>query len=85
MDSAQSFITSSWTFYLQADDGKIVIFQVLPFFKIEIKVSWLLTSPLLLPAREKTVEHHHKCLVFPSISLPFGPFLNLNLKEWSMS
>ncbi|KAI1236860.1 hypothetical protein IHE44_0015116 [Lamprotornis superbus] len=27
MDSAQSFITSSWTFYLQADDGKIVIFQ----------------------------------------------------------
>uniref|UniRef100_A0A8D0L986 Transmembrane protein 59 n=1 Tax=Sphenodon punctatus TaxID=8508 RepID=A0A8D0L986_SPHPU len=30
MDSAQSFITSSWTFYLQADDGKIIIFQVLP-------------------------------------------------------
>lgn len=29
MDSAQSFITSSWTFYLQADDGKIVIFQVM--------------------------------------------------------
>lgn len=51
MDSAQSFITSSWTFYLQADDGKIVIFQVLPFF-IEIKVSWLLTSTLLLPAKD---------------------------------
>uniref|UniRef100_A0A8C8SW21 Transmembrane protein 59 n=1 Tax=Pelusios castaneus TaxID=367368 RepID=A0A8C8SW21_9SAUR len=30
MDSAQSFITSSWTFYLQADDGKIVIFQSEP-------------------------------------------------------
>ncbi|XP_067582341.1 transmembrane protein 59 isoform X2 [Pseudorca crassidens] len=30
MDSAQSFITSSWTFYLQADDGKIVIFQSKP-------------------------------------------------------
>ncbi|OXB82109.1 UNVERIFIED_CONTAM: hypothetical protein H355_008988 [Colinus virginianus] len=30
MDSAQSFITSSWTFYLQADDGKIVIFQSRP-------------------------------------------------------
>lgn len=29
VDSAQSFITSSWTFYLQADDGKIVIFQVM--------------------------------------------------------
>uniref|UniRef100_A0A8C6E095 Transmembrane protein 59 n=1 Tax=Moschus moschiferus TaxID=68415 RepID=A0A8C6E095_MOSMO len=30
VDSAQSFITSSWTFYLQADDGKIVIFQSEP-------------------------------------------------------
>ncbi|XP_074859239.1 transmembrane protein 59 [Carettochelys insculpta] len=30
MDSAQNFITSSWTFYLQADDGKIVIFQSKP-------------------------------------------------------
>lgn len=30
MDSAQSFITSSWTFYLQADDGKLVIFQSKP-------------------------------------------------------
>ncbi|XP_052492842.1 transmembrane protein 59 isoform X1 [Budorcas taxicolor] len=30
VDSAQSFITSSWTFYLQADDGKIVIFQSKP-------------------------------------------------------
>ena len=30
MDSEQSFITSPWTFYLQADDGKIVIFQSKP-------------------------------------------------------
>ncbi|XP_039590562.1 transmembrane protein 59 [Polypterus senegalus] len=30
MSSAQSFITSSWTFYLQADDGKIVVFQSEP-------------------------------------------------------
>ena len=30
VDTAQSFITSSWTFYLQADDGKIVIFQSKP-------------------------------------------------------
>ncbi|KAK1164103.1 transmembrane protein 59 [Acipenser oxyrinchus oxyrinchus] len=30
MSSAQSFITSSWTFYLQADDGKVVIFQSEP-------------------------------------------------------
>ncbi|XP_053100743.1 transmembrane protein 59 [Hemicordylus capensis] len=30
MDTAHSFITASWTFYLQADDGKIVIFQSKP-------------------------------------------------------
>lgn len=28
MNQAHSFITSTWTFYLQADDGKVVIFQV---------------------------------------------------------
>uniref|UniRef100_A0A3B3C2X9 Transmembrane protein 59 n=1 Tax=Oryzias melastigma TaxID=30732 RepID=A0A3B3C2X9_ORYME len=28
MSQAQSLITSTWTFYLQADDGKVVIFQV---------------------------------------------------------
>ncbi|CAL8268357.1 unnamed protein product [Arctogadus glacialis] len=27
VSSAQSFISSSWTFYLQADDGKVVVFQ----------------------------------------------------------
>ncbi|XP_003220212.1 transmembrane protein 59 isoform X1 [Anolis carolinensis] len=30
METAHSFITSSWTFYLQADDGKILIFQAKP-------------------------------------------------------
>ncbi|RMB89810.1 hypothetical protein DUI87_33825 [Hirundo rustica rustica] len=29
VSSAQSFISSTWTFYLQADDGKVVVFQVL--------------------------------------------------------
>lgn len=28
MSQAHSLITSTWTFYLQADDGKVVIFQV---------------------------------------------------------
>ncbi|XP_069505404.1 transmembrane protein 59-like isoform X4 [Ambystoma mexicanum] len=28
--SAQSFISSTWTFYLQADDGKVVVFQSQP-------------------------------------------------------
>lgn len=30
MSHAQNFITSSWTFYLQADNGKVVIFQSEP-------------------------------------------------------
>lgn len=30
VSSAQSFISSTWTFYLQADDGKVVVFQVCP-------------------------------------------------------
>lgn len=30
MSQAHSFITSTWTFYLQADDGKVVIFQTGP-------------------------------------------------------
>lgn len=29
MSQAHNFIMSSWTFYLQADDGKVVIFQVI--------------------------------------------------------
>eukprot|EP00066_Takifugu_rubripes_P008904 XP_003975441.1 PREDICTED: transmembrane protein 59 [Takifugu rubripes] len=33
MSQAHSFITSSWTFYLQADDGKVVIFQTEPQIK----------------------------------------------------
>lgn len=34
MSQAHSFITSTWTFYLQADDGKVVIFQSEPQVKI---------------------------------------------------
>ncbi|XP_007897068.1 transmembrane protein 59-like [Callorhinchus milii] len=30
VSSAQSFISSTWTFYLQADDGKVVVFQAQP-------------------------------------------------------
>uniref|UniRef100_A0A3Q1ESS6 Transmembrane protein 59 n=1 Tax=Acanthochromis polyacanthus TaxID=80966 RepID=A0A3Q1ESS6_9TELE len=33
MSQAHSFITSTWTFYLQADDGKVVIFQSEPQVK----------------------------------------------------
>ncbi|XP_070700906.1 transmembrane protein 59 isoform X1 [Pempheris klunzingeri] len=34
MSQAHSFITSTWTFYLQADDGKVVIFQTEPQVQI---------------------------------------------------
>uniref|UniRef100_A0A8D0BFF1 Transmembrane protein 59 like n=1 Tax=Salvator merianae TaxID=96440 RepID=A0A8D0BFF1_SALMN len=30
VSSAQSFISSTWTFYLQADDGKVLVFQSQP-------------------------------------------------------
>ncbi|XP_061457652.1 transmembrane protein 59-like [Rhineura floridana] len=30
VSSAQSFISSTWTFYLQGDDGKVVVFQSQP-------------------------------------------------------
>ncbi|NXG73037.1 TM59L protein, partial [Baryphthengus martii] len=30
VSSAQSFISSTWTFYLQVDDGKVVVFQSQP-------------------------------------------------------
>ncbi|XP_018586408.2 transmembrane protein 59-like [Scleropages formosus] len=30
VSSAQSFISSTWTFYLQADDGKVLVFQSEP-------------------------------------------------------
>ncbi|XP_004086747.1 transmembrane protein 59 [Oryzias latipes] len=34
MSQAHSLITSTWTFYLQADDGKVVIFQAEPQVKV---------------------------------------------------
>ncbi|XP_039872500.1 transmembrane protein 59 [Simochromis diagramma] len=33
MSQAHSFITSTWTFYLQADDGKVIICQAVPEIK----------------------------------------------------
>ncbi|KFO20950.1 Transmembrane protein 59 [Fukomys damarensis] len=61
MGSAQSFITSSWTFYLQADDGKIVIFQKLSIygdleFMNEQKLSRYPASSLVV-IRSKTEDH----------------------------
>uniref|UniRef100_A0A8C6US07 Transmembrane protein 59 n=1 Tax=Neogobius melanostomus TaxID=47308 RepID=A0A8C6US07_9GOBI len=38
MSQAHSFISSSWTFYLQADDGKIVIFQSEPQIRVYTQI-----------------------------------------------
>ncbi|XP_051893801.1 transmembrane protein 59-like [Pristis pectinata] len=57
VNSAQSFISSTWTFYLQADDGKVVVFQANP----EVEFS----SLELEPSREVEnsqdwIPGHHK-------------------------
>ncbi|XP_072924610.1 transmembrane protein 59-like [Hemitrygon akajei] len=49
VNSAQSFISSTWTFYLQADDGKVVVFQANP----EVEFS----SLELVPSRPNEAEN----------------------------
>ncbi|XP_048783433.1 transmembrane protein 59-like [Lagopus muta] len=36
VSSAHSFISSTWTFYLQADDGKVVVFQSQPHMEFPL-------------------------------------------------
>ncbi|XP_066492111.1 transmembrane protein 59-like isoform X2 [Tiliqua scincoides] len=56
VSSAQSFISSTWTFYLQADDGKVVVFQSQPEIEYPIpevqapksevsEKAWTVSSP----------------------------------------
>lgn len=40
MSQAHNFIMSSWTFYLQADDGKVVIFQSEPQLQIVPQIEY---------------------------------------------
>ncbi|XP_042320859.1 transmembrane protein 59 isoform X2 [Sceloporus undulatus] len=63
METAHSFITSSWTFYLQADDGKILIFQSKPEVQyiqsagqenLDIKESSLSKASYLQPGGPQT-------------------------------
>uniref|UniRef100_W5LWI8 Transmembrane protein 59-like n=1 Tax=Lepisosteus oculatus TaxID=7918 RepID=W5LWI8_LEPOC len=49
ISSAHSFISSTWTFYLQADDGKVVVFQVSPSLHLVLQE---LQAP-----RSDTVDH----------------------------
>lgn len=61
MDTAHSFITSSWTFYLQIDDGKIVIYQSKP------EVQYI-ESP-----EQETMDLKESSLNKPSYLQPGGP------------
>lgn len=50
MSQAQSLITSTWTFYLQADDGKVVIFQVRGESRLDsVQVNVVVRAAPLLP------------------------------------
>ncbi|KAM4809609.1 transmembrane protein 59-like [Rhinophrynus dorsalis] len=62
VSSAQSFISSTWTFYLQADDGKVVVFQSQP--EIEYPVLELqaprsdITEKAWLSSKFNTLKPH---------------------------
>ncbi|KAM9328881.1 transmembrane protein 59-like [Gastrophryne carolinensis] len=62
VSSAQSFISSTWTFYLQSEDGKVVVFQSQP--EVEYPVLELqaprseVTEKNWLPSRFNTLKPH---------------------------
>ncbi|XP_071968524.1 transmembrane protein 59-like [Engystomops pustulosus] len=62
VSSAQSFISSTWTFYLQSDDGKVVVFQSQP--EVEYPVLELqaprseVTDKTWLSSRFNTLKPH---------------------------
>uniref|UniRef100_A0ABI7XD02 Transmembrane protein 59 n=1 Tax=Felis catus TaxID=9685 RepID=A0ABI7XD02_FELCA len=68
MDSEQSFITSPWTFYLQGDDGKIVIFQSKPEIQYAPQLEQEPTNLKELCLRKmsylqtRSSQTHRKCL-----------------------
>ncbi|NXX98218.1 TM59L protein, partial [Centropus bengalensis] len=55
VSSAQSFISSTWTFYLQADDGKVVVFQSQP--EMEYPVPEVQEMPPEQPLGAGSVPH----------------------------
>ncbi|XP_044882216.1 transmembrane protein 59 isoform X2 [Mauremys mutica] len=89
MDSAQSFITSSWTFYLQADDGKIVIFQSKPEVQYvpqdttDLKESSLSKTSYLQPRGSQThrgfFEEEESNSFFKCLSINSGWILTTTL------
>ncbi|XP_069783951.1 transmembrane protein 59-like isoform X2 [Narcine bancroftii] len=72
VNSAQSFISSTWTFYLQADDGKVVVFQANPeveFSSLELQPS----QPIETENLQDWIPGYHKELgtkMFPATLEP---------------
>ncbi|XP_056277202.1 transmembrane protein 59 isoform X1 [Pseudoliparis swirei] len=67
MSQAHSFITSTWTFYLQADDGKVVIFQTEPqvrfFSQFEVEKDVAEEPQKSFPGLSPVYKEYHRTLI----------------------
>ncbi|XP_054452006.1 transmembrane protein 59 [Anoplopoma fimbria] len=67
MSQAHSFITSTWTFYLQADDGKVVIFQTEPqvkfFSQFEVEKDFREEPQKSFPGLSPVYKDYHRTLI----------------------
>ncbi|XP_037643260.1 transmembrane protein 59 isoform X1 [Sebastes umbrosus] len=67
MNQAHSFITSTWTFYLQADDGRVVIFQTEPqvkfFSQIEVEKDVKEEPQRSFPMLSPVYKEYHRTLI----------------------
>ncbi|XP_031149698.1 transmembrane protein 59 [Sander lucioperca] len=67
MSQAHSFITSTWTFYLQADDGRVVIFQTEPqvkfFSQFEVETDVKEEPQKTFPGLSPVYKEYHRTLI----------------------
>ncbi|XP_075953660.1 transmembrane protein 59 isoform X1 [Anarhichas minor] len=67
MSQAHSFITSTWIFYLQADDGKVVIFQTEPqvkfFSQFEVEKDFGEEPQKSFPGLSPVYKEYHRTLI----------------------
>lgn len=67
MNQAHSFITSTWTFYLQADDGRVVIFQTEPqvkfFSQFEVEKDVKEEPQRSFPMLSPVYKEYHRTLI----------------------
>nr|XP_028569387.1 transmembrane protein 59-like isoform X3 [Podarcis muralis] len=74
VSSAQSFISSTWTFYLQADDGKVVVFQSQPEIEYPVPEVQAPKSEVLekawAPSTSNTLKPHTGLREKPPVEEP---------------